>query len=399
MTSSANTAVSGLKRGRAELIALLVGQMALLALTLDMMLPVLGEIASGHGVDDRGTAQGVVTAYLAGLALGHLPAGPLSDRVGRKPVLLGGLAVAGLGGLVVLFAPSFAALLAGRFLQGLGLAAPRVMVNAILRDRFVGAEMSRAFSLVIGTFLIVPALAPALGQGITAFVPWKGLFVALVAVTALMAAWAWARLPETRASGRPASFRATAAALRRNPRSLALMVATGGMFGCVLTYLASAEAVFMGTYDLEDGFALAFAVVCVGQILAFLANAIVVRRLGVQGTCGIGLACFAALAAFMAALCTLGQPPVEAYVAYLAVSLFCFGQIIPNLNAMAMEPLGDVAGSASSLLGFSTFGIGGGIAAVAGPMVENDVGMLPAVFLVLSLAVSGAFMATARSWR
>ena len=179
--------------------------MALTALSVDVMLPALPQIGNSLGVANGNDRQLVVSIYLGGFAIGQFIFGPLSDRFGRKPPLLFGLALYICGTFLAASSSSFAGLLAARVLQGIGAASPRVISLAIVRDRFEGREMSRVMSFVTMVFIVVPILAPGVGEGILQVSGWRSIFVFMLIVALGVGALGALRLPETRHAGRPAA--------------------------------------------------------------------------------------------------------------------------------------------------------------------------------------------------
>ena len=185
----------------AEFISLIALMMSLTAFAVDIMLPALPQIGTAFGLAEANDRQFVITFYLVGFAVGQLFFGPLSDRFGRKAPLYAGLVIFAIGSALAAFAASADILFAARVLQGVGAAAPRVIAIAIVRDRFAGRQMARVMSFVIMVFIVVPILAPTVGQGIMTAGSWHWLFLALFLASLLTLAWAWLRLSETRAAG------------------------------------------------------------------------------------------------------------------------------------------------------------------------------------------------------
>ncbi|WP_448205985.1 multidrug effflux MFS transporter [Azospirillum sp. sgz302134] len=357
----------------AEFVALMALLMALTALSIDIMLVALPDIVQSFGVSGANDRQLVVTAYMLGFAGGQPFHGPLSDRFGRKPVLAAGLVIFALASLGAALAPSFTTLLAARALQGFGAAAPRVVAVAIVRDRFVGRDMARVMSFVMMIFIIVPIIAPALGEGILHLGTWPWVFGALFLAAAVAFAWSMLRLTETR----PPEDRMplTAAALGHAFRvvvttraTVGYTVAMGFLFGGLLSYVGSAQQIFVDVYGLGAMFPVAFGAIAGVMALASLTNARLVGRLGMHRLSHMALIAYVATGAVMALLGFPEQPPLLGLGAFMAMIFFCFGLIAPNFNAMAMEPLGHVAGMGSSFVGcFST-----GAAALVGWLIGQS---------------------------
>lgn len=347
----------------AEFVALMALLMALTALSIDIMLVALPDIAHAYAVTEPNDRQLVITVYMIGFAVGQPLHGPLSDRFGRKPVLAAGLVVFALASLGAAFAPSFGWLLAARAVQGFGAAAPRVVAIAIVRDRFVGRDMARVMSFVMMVFIIIPVIAPAIGEGIVRLSVWPWIFGALFLAAAMAFAWAALRLPETRpAEDRmPLSAGALGGALRKvvtTRSTLGYTVAMGFMFGGLLSYIGSAQQVFVDVYGLGGLFPVVFGAIAAVMALASMTNARLVGRLGMRRVSHVALVGYVAAGAVLAVSGFPEHPPLPALAAFLAVTFYCFGLIAPNFNALAMEPLGHVAGMGSSFIGFYTTAAG-----------------------------------------
>ncbi|HZH28621.1 MAG TPA: multidrug effflux MFS transporter [Azospirillaceae bacterium] len=373
-----------------EFVALIALLMALTALGIDIMLVALPDIARTFAVAEPNDRQLVVTIYMVGFALGQPFHGPLSDRFGRKPVLVAGLLIFAVGAIGAVLAPGFGWLLAARAVQGFGAAAPRVVSIAIVRDRFAGPAMSRVMSFIMMVFIIVPILAPAMGEGILHLGPWPWIFGFLFLTAALVLGWMVLRLPETRpaAARQPLSPGALAATFRMvvtNRTTLGYTVAMGFLFGGLLSYIGSAQQVFVDVYGLGAMFPVVFGAIAAVMAVASLTNAQLVMRLGMRRVSHSALIGYVAACAVMVALGWPAHPPLWGLALFLAAAFFCFGLITPNFNAMAMEPLGRVAGMASSFIGFYTTAAGATFGWLVGQAFDGTVRPLVAGFTVLGV--------------
>ncbi len=384
-----------------EFVALIALLMALTALSVDVMLPALPQIGQALGVGNANDRQLILSFYLLGFAFGQFVFGPVSDRFGRRPPLLFGLALY-LGGTTLAIASgTFAGLLAARVLQGFGAAAPRVIAVAIVRDRFQGREMSRVMSFITMVFIIVPVLAPAVGEGILQFSDWRSIFFFLLLAAIVSVIWASSRLPETRAAEDrlPLSVRAIWHAVKLvtlTRQTAGYVVAMGFVFGLLISYIMSAEQIFVDVYGLGARFPIAFGAISCFMIAASLLNASAVRRAGMRSISHRAI--FAALAAcgIMALAGYPEKPPLLLFCGFMASVFFCFGLIMPNFNALAMEPMGHIAGTASSVAGF----LSTGTAVVAGTLIGRsfDGGVRPLCIgiTLLFLATLGVILITER---
>jgi MFS transporter, DHA1 family, multidrug resistance protein len=361
-----------------EFVSLTAAMIALSALSIDVMLPALPAMAEGFAIGDPNERQLVVTLYLLGFAVGQPVYGPLSDRFGRKPVVVAGLCIYAVGSLAAMLAPSFSVLLLSRAAQGIGAASPRIMAIAIVRDRFAGRAMARVMSFVMMVFIIVPILAPALGEAIIALAPWRSIFGFLAAAGMATLFWSLWRLPETRhAQDRlPLSFGALARSLRvvaGDRCAVGYTIALGFMFGNLMSYIGSAQQIFVDLYGLGSLFPVAFGGIACFMALASLANSRLVMRLGMRRISHAALLSYLAICGAMALAGFPERPSLLVFCAFLASTFFFFGLTVPNFNAMAMEPLGHVAGVASSMLGCYTTAVGAILGWIIGQSFDGTV--------------------------
>lgn len=388
--------------GFAEFVALVAAMMALTALSIDIMLVALPGIAASFALPDANERQLVITAYMLGFAAGQPFAGPLSDRFGRKAVLAGGLAIFAVASALAFLAPSFGTLLAARALMGLGAAGPRIMAISIVRDRHVGRGMARVMSFVMMTFIIVPVIAPSLGALVLLVGSWHTIFAALLAVSVALALWSGLRLPETlaREHRRPLSPMALWGAARTvvtTRITVGYTLALGFLFGSLLTYVGSAQQVFMEVYGLSlETFPLVFGLVASAMAVAALANAHLVERLGMRPVSHAALLAYVLAGGVLAVQGFPAEPPLALLVGLLMTWFFCFGLMAPNFNALAMEPLGHVAGMGSSLTGFYGTAAGAIFGWIAGQAFDQTVRPMTIAFTVLGVAALVCVLVTER---
>jgi DHA1 family bicyclomycin/chloramphenicol resistance-like MFS transporter len=340
-----------------EFIALMALLTAMSALSIDIMLPSLPEIGRHFGVGTENDRQMVVTSYLLGIAVGQLFYGPLSDKWGRKTLLLAGLSVYLVGSIAALWAEAFWQLLAARLTQGFGAAAARVIAVAIVRDLFAGRQMARIMSLVMTVFIIVPVFAPSIGQGLTRIGSWTWSFHFLLLIGVLAILWSQTRLGETRwlgSEGKQIGLARAFATVLGTRQTVGYATAAGFVFGCLVSYISSAQQVFVEVFGLGDKFPLAFGSVALAMAAASFANAMLVQRLGMRRAGHAALLGFCAVSLALALSTIGGRPPVLLFIVLLGCAFFCFGLISSNFNAIAMQPLGQIAGTASSFTGFYT---------------------------------------------
>ena len=374
-----------------EFVALMASLLALTALAVDIMLPALDRIRDDLGVTIDNRQQLVVAGYMLGFALGQVIYGPLSDRFGRRPVLFAGLGLYIAASLACVFAGTLDELLLWRLVQGFGTAAPRVIAVAVVRDTFGGRKMAEVMSFVMMTFIIVPVIAPSVGGMVLLFGEWHAIFLVLGVAGALILGWTALRLPETRRpeDRAPLSPAWLGAALRRTATTrmtLGYTLATGMIFGALLAYVSSAQQIFTVVYELGDFFPVAFGVTAVGMAAASLVNGRFVGRLGMRRISHAALIGYLAAGLGMALAARLGTPPLALFMGLLILGLFCFGLIMPNFNAIAMEPMGQIAGTASSFVGAVTTAMAAVLGGWVGQRYDGSIVPLADAFAVFAAA-------------
>jgi DHA1 family bicyclomycin/chloramphenicol resistance-like MFS transporter len=356
------------------------------------MLPGLQEIGSTLGVENENHRQYVISAYLLGFAFAQLAYGPLADRFGRRTPMLIGLGIYIVAAFAGAIAPTFASLLLLRFVHGIGSAATRVITVSIIRDVFGGRQMAEAMSLVMMVFMIVPVIAPGTGQVIMLFAEWHMIFVFMGLAGIVVTLWMALRLPETLdpADKRPFNPRAIAQAfgiVLSNRLALCYTLASTFIFGSLFGFINSAQQVYVGIYDLGTMFPVAFAAVAAFMALSSYLNSRLVGRFGMRKISHGALIGFLIVSAIWFVLSLFGTVSFPLFITLFALAMFQFGLIGSNFNSLAMEPLGHVAGTASSVLGFMGTAGGGLIGALIGQAFDGTT--TPLAFGFVSVAVIG----------
>ena len=376
--------------GFPEFVALIAMMMALNALAIDMMLPALPAIGEALGVVDENSRQWVITAYLLGFGGAQLIYGPLADRYGRKPVLMAGLSLYVLFSTLAAFAPTFELLIMARIATGLGAAALRVLAVSIVRDRYSGRTMARVMSLSFLVFLGVPILAPAFGQLILTVAPWPWIFGVLAVAGSAFLIWAALRLPETLHPenrmpiqvGRIASaFREAVTHRQAIGYTLAMTCITGALFG----FINSSQQIFFDVFQEPQLFTAVFAAIAGGIAVASLLNAKLVERLGSRLISHTALLGFITMSAIHAAVALSGHETIWTFSILQALTMFCFGFIAGNFGAMAMEPMGHIAGTASSAQGFISTTAGASLGFLIGQQFNGSAAPMTVGFTALGL--------------
>lgn len=343
--------------GQMEFTILMAALSALVALSIDAMLPALKEIGADLGAGGN-DVQMIVTAVFVGSAMGQLVSGTLSDVIGRRPAIIAFIGVFTLGTLLCIASTDFDTMLAGRVLQGFGAAGPQVVGLAMIRDTHSGDRMARISSFVMSIFIMVPIIAPLMGQGVLLFFGWRAIFTAFLIYAALVLIWFTLRQRETLPRDRREAF--SWPALARNLRIVlttralvvhALVYAL--LLSVLIAYLSSALQIFQEGYGVGEAFPIYFAVLAAGIGAASLMNGALVIRFGMRRLAMLAVGMIALVsAAFLAIAATYdGLPPFWAMMTYFAIVLFCFGGAVGNIPALALEPLGSRAGMGSTLFG------------------------------------------------
>lgn len=342
-----------------EFIALTAALFAMVAISIDAMLPALPQIASALSPDAPNRAQLVITSFVFGMGLGTLFVGPLSDAYGRKPVIYAGAGLYALTALACYFANSLDTLLIARVLQGMSVAAARVVSMAIMRDQFKGREMAKIMSFVMMVFIMVPAVAPLMGQGIIALAGWQSIFLVYILIVAVIMLWFGFRQHETLAleHRRPLDFRVLVASTRElfGYRIVRVSIAAQTLtMAALFASLSSMQGIFEQRFDRAESFPLWFAFIALGSASGSIINSRVVMRIGMRPVIMMAYASVLALTLLLLALIATGtMPEVLAFPLHIVWSIGLFSMMsmtMGNLNALAMEPVGHIAGLAASVM-------------------------------------------------
>lgn len=391
MTSPSAAAPAAKGPGFPEFVCMIALMMALNALAIDSMLPALPDIGNALGVTNENSRQWVITAYLLGFGAMQIVYGPLADRFGRKPVLMIGVGIYIFFSLVAVFATTFDMLILARVGQGLGSAATRVLAVSIVRDRFSGRTMARVMSLSFLVFLGVPIIAPSLGQVILLVAPWEAIFGVLAFAGIALMTWTAIRLPETLhvedrlpiEAGRIArAFREAVTNRISIGYTLAMTMITGALFA----FINSSQQIFFDVFEAPALFTTIFAVIAGGIAAASILNARLVERLGSRMIGHTALLGFISFATIHLLVALSGHESIWTFAVLQCCTMFCFGLLAGNFGSMAMEPMGHIAGTASSAQGFISTIIGSLIGFAIGQSFNGSVVPMTMGFTVCGLA-------------
>ena len=358
--ASEGTAGGQPRIGFTEFVGLVAAMMACQAIAIDSMLPAFPIIVRALHVADENHGQWILTAYMVGLGVGQLFWGMMSDRFGRRPVLLSGLALYVVAALLCGLTDSFQALLIWRFIHGLAAACVTV-ARSVIRDLYEGRAMARVMSLTFVVFLMVPVLAPSVGQAILFLAPWRYIFIFAGVFASVIWLWASLRLQETlHPEYRMTLTRSHIAHAVRlvvgNRTSLCYTLALTVMFGSIMAYVGMVQQIFGDVFHRANLMPAMFALCAVTMGIAAFMNSRFVERLGMRLISHTALLCFIAITGVHAVVAAAGFEQMWTFVAFQAASMCCFSLSVSNFGAMAMEPIGAVAGIGASLQGFvSTF--------------------------------------------
>ncbi|SNY92007.1 MFS transporter, DHA1 family, bicyclomycin/chloramphenicol resistance protein [Cohaesibacter sp. ES.047] len=377
----------------AEFIILMALLMSLPALSTDAILPSLDQVGRELGHTVPQDLQKVITTLFAGLAIGQLFYGPLSDQLGRKKTIFIGMAIFIAGNILAMVSTSFETLMLGRFLQGIGVAGPRIVLIALVRDLFVGRAMARVMSFVMGVFIFVPVIAPILGQVVAQIAGWRSLFLFFMLLSTIGGVWLLVRQKETLPPSRrikisPASLWNGTRTVFTTVSCLGYMIGAGIVMGPFVLYISIAQHLFQSTYGLGENFPYFFAGLALSIGVASFANSRLAVHFGMRRVAKTAVTALIILAAISLAVSyPYGfVPPLWLFVAMFCPMFFCIGLMFGNMNSLAMEEVGHVAGMASAWVGaISTF-IAMGIATGLGLIYDGSILALAGAFVFCGLA-------------
>lgn len=337
---------------------MMASMISLVALSIDAMLPALAQIGTALGAAHGNDSQMILALVFLGMGLGQLLYGPMSDAMGRKPAIYLGYGFFVAGSLLCLFAASFNVMIAGRFLQGFGLAAPRIITIAVVRDQYAGPAMARVMSFIMMVFILVPMVAPAIGQAILIVFSWRAIFAFILLIGFVTALWFMLRQPESlpeerRIAFTPVRIRSAVVEVCSNRTSIGYTLITGAIYSAFLGYLSSSQQLFQQQYGLGHYFPLYFALLASAIGISSFVNGRIVTRTGMHKPTLIALTALTMLSLlfFGFSLAGGGHPPLWTLTVFFIAAFACVGTLFGNLNALAMQPLGHIAGIGASVVG------------------------------------------------
>ncbi|WP_339919289.1 multidrug effflux MFS transporter [uncultured Flavobacterium sp.] len=348
---------NNIRTSQFEFVALMASLMSVVALAIDALLPALEIIGISIGTTEVVDNQLLITMIFLGLGFGPLIFGPLSDSVGRKPVVYMGFALFILASFICVNATSLEMMVIGRILQGIGLSAPRTISIAIIRDMYSGDYMARIMSFVTVVFILVPVIAPALGKFVLDYYNWHGIFYIQVVISVLVSFWFWKRQPETLSIENKKDFSAKGfigefKELIKFKRTIGFTIISGFITGSFMVYLSSSQQIFQNQYNLEEEFPYIFAGLAIAIGAAVFLNGVLVIKFGMEKLITTALISFFLVSAtYVAFFYNSPNPDVRVLLLFFALQFFSIGFLFGNIRAMAMQPVGHIAGTAAAVTG------------------------------------------------
>lgn len=379
-----------------EFVALMASLMSIVALSIDALLPALPEISESLGVNNSNDNQLLITMIFLGLGFGQLIFGPLSDSFGRKPIVYIGFIVFVIATIICVSTNSFEMMIIGRVLQGVGLASPRTLSIAIVRDSYSGNYMAKILSIVVMVFILIPVIAPTLGQFLLNYYNWESIFYVNLIFGVLVMFWFWKRQPETLAVTNrvPFSVRLFIDGTKeffKHKDAVAFTFVSGFITGSFMVYLSTSQQIFQVQYNLAELFPYIFASLAISVGFATYLNSILVVKYGMWRIAYIGTIAYAIVSVLYVVLFWSGaNPSIIVLISFFAMQFFAIGFLFGNLRALAMQPIGHIAGIGAAINGFISTVMAVPIANYIGSFVTDSV--LPlfigfSIFGILSLLI------------
>jgi len=373
-----------------EFVALMASLLALNALAIDIMLPGLDDIGRSFGLTEKNDQQAIIFVYILGFGVPQLFFGPISDRFGRKRLLQIGLIGYIILSLMCITAASYTAFLAMRFFQGVFAACIRVVAGAIIRDLLAGRDMARVMSIVMTVFMIVPILAPFLGEVTMKFGPWQWIFGIIALGGLIVFFWVSARLPETLPSEqrRKIDVESILGAYKKvitTRVTICYMLASGIIFGSLFAFIGASEQIFKDVFDQGKNFTFWFAVIASGLAAANILNARIVKKIGMRRISHTVVLIFIALSLINYLIMQFYAEVFWIFLALFTVTFGCFGMMGANFASIALEPQGEVSGTATGAYGFATSTVASGFGWVVASQFNDSVAPILLGYVVLGV--------------
>lgn len=375
-----------------EFVSLMAFLMSIVALAIDALLPAINQISSDIGIQNTTDNQLLITMIFLGLGFGQLFFGPISDSLGRKPIVFMGFGVFIIASFICIYATDLNTMIFGRILQGIGLSAPRTISIAIVRDSYSGDYMARIMSFITVVFILVPIVAPAMGKFVLDHYNWQAIFYIQLFFTVLISFWFWIRQPETLLENQRIKFTSHIFAdglkeLMKFKRSIGFTIISGFITGSFMVYLSTAQQIFQTQYQMTDEFPYIFAALAISVGSATFLNGTLVLRFGMEKLITIALISFFLISVFYTGIYyNSPNPSIYILLTFFGLQFFAIGFLFGNLRALAMEPVGHIAGIASAITGFISTMMAVPISTLIGKYV-----LTTALPLFIGFTISGLF--------
>jgi DHA1 family bicyclomycin/chloramphenicol resistance-like MFS transporter len=389
---------SSQQRPQFEFVAIMASLMSIVALAIDALLPAMSTIGMDINSLDPTENQKFITMIFLGLGVGQLVFGPLSDSFGRKPIVYIGFIVFCVASVICVLAPSLEWMILGRILQGIGLSAPRTISISMIRDSYKGDYMAKIMSFVTAFFILVPIVAPAMGKFFLDHYGWEAIFYMQFVATVMVGVWFWRRQQETLKPEYKIKFSSHVFVdgfkeLLRHRETMAFTIVSGLITGAFMVYLSAAQEIFEGQYGLADNFPYVFAGLAISVGLSTLLNGTMVVKLGMRRLAWIAMTLFCTVSIVYVGLFWNSQnPSLWVLISFLAMQFFTLGFLFGNLRAIAMEPIGHIAGIGAAITGFISTMIAIPIATYIGSFVLGTTLPLFVGFMVCGSISLGIFI-------
>ncbi len=360
-----------------EFVALMASLMSIVALAIDALLPALNNIANDIGIHNTADNQLLITMIFLGLGVGQLLFGPISDSLGRKPIVFLGFAIFIIASFICIYATDLNTMIFGRILQGIGLSAPRTISIAMVRDSYSGDYMARIMSFITVVFILVPIIAPAMGKFVLDHYNWQAIFYIQLLFSILVSLWFWIRQPETLLESQRIKFTSRIFAdgfkeLMKYKRTIGFTIISGFITGSFMVYLSTAQQIFQMQYNLTEEFPFIFAGLAVSVGFATFLNGTLVLKYGMEKLITVAIIAFFLISViYLVLYFNSPNPSVTILLIFFASQFFAIGFLFGNLRALAMEPVGHIAGIASAITGFISTMMAVPISAFIGNFVEQ----------------------------
>ncbi|CAA0153547.1 multidrug effflux MFS transporter [Tenacibaculum maritimum] len=380
------------KKSQLEFIALMASLMSLVALAIDALLPALKQIGISIGIAYVNDNQLLITMIFLGLGLGQLIAGPISDSIGRKPVIYWGFAVFVLASFICVTAESLEMMVVGRILQGIGLSAPRTISIAMVRDSFSGDYMARIMSFIVVVFILIPVVAPAIGKIMLDLYGWKSIFYSQLIFGVLVIIWFWKRQPETLSNHHKKKFSTNLFVngfkeFIKHKAAIIFTLISGFITGAFMVYLSASQTIFQEQYGLINEFPFIFAGLAIAVGFATFLNGAFVVKYGMLRLISVFLVLFTIIPLiYLFLFYQKSNPSIIVLLSFFGVQFFAIGFLFGNLRALAMQPIGYIAGVGAAINGFFSTIMAVPIASYIGSFITTT-----ALPLFIGFLVCGVF--------